>query len=235
MIFPRSVLLPYDTKKGKALPTGRVKFSLDQAKFTKSEGMGGMLVSISASSLEGGPFCIPKFEKFGFKLEEATYDGSDLSNSPSMTFPDGYNGDMSPGWKGIYIKNFEVYLPKSFRKDNQDAAEGEPAINNTNVDAEKIECVRSIGGKGILIDGTGFTGIVYFSNDCQGEYSARKWKFTLSNLELAFVQGEFMSGSLGGRIYTPLQDHDPTDNDPGAAGALVYTGMVEKDPVDESA
>ncbi len=218
IIFPRSVLLPYDATLRQAKPDGRVVFKLEQAKFTKTSGTRGIIAGISVVGQDGGPFCVPGFEKFGFKINNAWYDQHDTDNpkvnNVPMVFPENYQGDKGLTWSGIFIENFEVFLPKAFTKQANEAESGQ------------ITCLKSIGGKGILIDRTGFTGLVYYDNSCKvdSNYSAQKWNFTVSKVELEFLQNDFIKGTFGGGVSIPI--HEPSANQSSAL--INYLGTIEK-------
>lgn len=68
--------------------------------------------------------------EIGFNLSTAVFDFSDYRNSPNMAFPDNYQqqGWLMPSnvnlWRGVYIKNLDVSLPKQFKEVNCAAAGG---------------------------------------------------------------------------------------------------------------
>ena len=58
---------------------------------------------------------------FAFNLSSAVFDFSDYRNSPNVVFPQAYaEQNLMPGnpnlWRGVYIKNLEVALPRQIKK-----------------------------------------------------------------------------------------------------------------------
>ncbi|MTB52346.1 hypothetical protein [Lewinella sp. W8] len=77
-------------------------------------------------------FALTSYPDIGFNLTAAVFDFSDYRNSPNVVFPQAYldNGYLPPGnvnlWRGVYIRNLEVMLPKQFDRvaSNQTAPGG---------------------------------------------------------------------------------------------------------------
>ncbi|MFK8162461.1 MAG: hypothetical protein AB8H12_08355 [Lewinella sp.] len=66
-------------------------------------------------------FALTSYPDVGFNLTAAVFDFSDYRNSPSVVFPQAYiDNYLPPGnanlWRGVYIKNLEVVLPRQFEK-----------------------------------------------------------------------------------------------------------------------
>ncbi|SOE21243.1 hypothetical protein SAMN06298216_1714 [Spirosomataceae bacterium TFI 002] len=230
VIFPRSVLLPYDVATGKEKPDGRVIFALNEAKFTNESGTKGMIAGISVFGEDGGPFCVPGFTRFGFLLQEATYDASDWTNAEGMFFPQNYQGDKDVTWKGFYMRNFSIFLPKAFRSPEQDNPNQDVAAVNTSLESSNLNinndqagtstCSQIVQATNVIIDRTGFTGNVNYINCGGKELSAEKWKYTVTGVSLGFVQNDFQTGSITGTVSTPMQE----DNAPG--GKIAFVGVI---------
>jgi hypothetical protein len=84
VIFPTNVLLPYDIVKGIAIKDGtRVKFSLKEASFTKTDSGPNWLVGVDfgTNSSSTKLFCIPGMEKFGIEVTNVWYDNSNIGKT----------------------------------------------------------------------------------------------------------------------------------------------------------
>ena len=213
ILFPRSVLKPFDEATHTVIEDGRVELGF-QAAYTKQTLLKDILVGVTFPQ----PFCVAGFEKWGFKIQNASYDHSDLHNPVNdlMPFPDKYQGVKDKTWKGIYLGNVEVLLPKAFKKYSDESKISKvPSCGGT-----------SLGGKNILIDPTGFTGVVYYNKasctTAAEDVSAQRWKVTLDRIELTFLQNEFQKGEFGGRVSIPITDPDIDGND----GMLTYNGII---------
>jgi hypothetical protein len=64
-------------------------------------------------------FAINGLDKLCFEVNSANFDFSDFQNATNMVFPQGY-GNVVDGnsnlWRGIYIRDMNVYLPKEFKR-----------------------------------------------------------------------------------------------------------------------
>ncbi len=178
IVFPRSVLVPFNetTRTPVAAPA---RVAIDFAVET-TEGFRNILVGINASQA----FAVAGFERFGFKLKNLIIDLSDTKNG-MMVFPPTYEGDRDERWRGLFLQEFTVLLPTEFQRS----------------DGSKI----SLGGRSVLIDRSGFSGVVSYANETNPELcDASRWKLTLKSFDLEFVQNTPTRGRFAGGIETPL-------------------------------
>ncbi len=124
VLFSRDWIVPV-AANGDTLPTGRVQGSIQ----TIINDWNNMLVEISLPN-----FALASYPDVAFNLSNAVFDFSDYRNSPNVQFPPNYlETYLPPGnpnlWRGVYIKNLEVTLPKQL---SQPCAGGPPAGNNDN-------------------------------------------------------------------------------------------------------
>lgn len=215
IVFPTSVIKPYNEVTRTAITDGsRVMLDIN-ASYTKQSLLKDIMVGATFSQ----PFCVAGFEKWGFKIQDAYYDHSDTRNpiNNTMPFPTGYTGITDNTWKGIYLGKFEVLLPKAFKKyGSEENVAKIPSCNGT-----------SLGGRQILIDPSGFSGSVYYSKStCSTpaeDVSAQKWKLTLDEVSIDFVQNSFQKGTFKGRVAIPLTDPELDGQD----AMLEYAGLID--------
>ncbi len=142
VIFPRSLLVPC-TPNGDQIAdvTKKVTGSFN----TIVSDWNDILVNINLPR-----FQIAKLTDVVFTVSNATLDLSDKRNNPNVMFPTGYESRYmpypNPGmWRGVYIQNLDVMLPKAFSKKNS---------------TERI----SFGSNNLLIDNNGVSGSFYGKN-----------------------------------------------------------------------
>ncbi len=132
-------------------------------------------------------FAINGLDKLCFEVTNATFDFSDFQNATNMNFPQGY-GNVVAGntnlWRGIYIKNMKVFLPKEFKKKGR-------------TERTYFE------GQNILIDNWGFTGLVSANNVFQ-DGSASGWDFSLDRIEVNVQANVLRGASFQGAIALPV-------------------------------
>jgi hypothetical protein len=205
VIFPRNVVVPYDTTTGDANPTGRYSFL---ASALVKKGFRDMILELS--SMPSKPFAVAGFTKYGFKISGAVLDMSDLNDSPNAPltlFPPGYTNpdlDGSGRWRGVFFKEIAVVFPKQFEKDNPD-------------DQTKI-VINSL-----IVDRTGFTGKAIYNSSPGLVFAARKWQFSMKTFAIEFMQNKFVSGGFGGDFYTPING-SPTEE--GSVG-FGYASIIK--------
>jgi len=140
------------------------------------------------------PFAVTGYEDIKWNLNDLTIDLSD-TYTPSFSLPNGYSGpyansvNLTPQWRGVYIKNLTAYLPKSWSKDT-----------TKHISVEISEAI---------IDGNGFTGVIE-GNDVlpfdQGSMGG--WKFSVDNIQMVFVQNHIRGGGFGGYLNIPIMKDD---------------------------
>lgn len=124
VMFSRDWIVPV-SGSGDTLTTGRVQGSIQ----TVINDWNNMLVEISLPN-----FALKSYPDVSFNLSNAVFDFSDYRNSPNVQFPPNYlETYLPPGnpnlWRGVYIQNLEVTLPKQL---SQPCAGGPPAGNSDN-------------------------------------------------------------------------------------------------------
>ncbi|SMP34712.1 hypothetical protein SAMN06265346_11883 [Flavobacterium hercynium] len=157
---------------------------------------------------------------FEFMVSNAVLDLSDLKNSPGVAFPDYYfkNGLLMPSqesWKGIFIQNFRVGLPKEFQ---------------TGETASKQERV-TVGAQNLIIDRYGVSGTFYADNVFpleQGVTSKEKaWAYSLDHIDVTIAANTFVKANLNGQILLPISK--PTTekkSEKDASGKTTKAGLA---------
>ena len=143
------------------------------------------------------PFKVNKINDYGFLIEDAVLDFSDLKNPEGSQEFNRYirtnQPDESKTWQGILIKKIQVYLPREYKIQNS---------------KNRVVFAASFG----VIDATGFS-----SNFKEKNILALKdglaglWKFSVDEFGLVIKQSEFVSGSLTGEILLPIQSKEDED------------------------
>jgi hypothetical protein len=134
---------------------------------------------------------------FQFLVSNAVLDLSDLKNDPTVIFPEYYakNALLIPSlqaWKGVFIENFDVGLPKEFQ---------------TTDSASKNERIY-IGAQNLIIDKYGVSGTFYADNVFplnRGITSKEKsWAYSLDHIDVTIAANTFVKANLSGQILLPI-------------------------------
>jgi hypothetical protein len=132
-------------------------------------------------------FAIKGMERIAFKLDKAIFDMSDLRTSNLVEFPMGY-ANFPVGrkelWRGVYIREFEVILPKEFK----DRKANKPV---------------SFKAERLLIDNTGISGIVSGTNILETG-SASGWDFSIEKFEIELQSNSLRRAGFNGAIAIPV-------------------------------
>jgi hypothetical protein len=179
VLIPRKTLIPLT--EGTLEPMeGRVTCAF-KAKIVGS--VDNLVGSLSFKT----PFSAPSTNGFAYKVVNASFDISNSSNPSAMTFPTGYVGDQTDAWQGVYIQNFTVFLPKQFKKKGSTDRSSISALN-------------------VLVDKTGFSGIVEVNTPIISinEGSASGWAMSLDKIKVGVVQNALTEGSFEGQIRLPV-------------------------------
>lgn len=137
VLFSRDWIVPVDAQS-EPLSSGRVQGRVQ----TVIDDWQNLLVELSLPH-----FAPTDYPDIAFHLSTAVFDFSDFRNSPGMMFPKGYaERELPPGcpglWRGVFIKNLELSLPRQFRAKGCDEGPASPGGGD--------------GGVGmLLLDGTG--------------------------------------------------------------------------------
>ena len=143
---------------------------------------------------------LPKFQVNGldgwsFAVAEAVFDFSDSQNASNVVFPQNYDSpyflDGTPMlWRGFFIRELEITLPKEFNKKNQNSR-------------------TSFFANNVLIDEFGFTGTIGARNIIGiDEGSADSWKLSIDEISAQILKNEFIAGNLNGQIVVPSLETD---------------------------
>jgi hypothetical protein len=135
------------------------------------------------------PFQIAELKDFNFSVNHAVFDFSEQANSPIIEFPRDYkSSDFTDGnqlmWKGFFLKDLVVRLPKTFnRKDGKRS---------------------TIEAHNLLIDNIGLSGIFMATNIFSlNEGEMDKWGFSLDELSANITKNQLVSCGFKGTINVP--------------------------------
>lgn len=135
------------------------------------------------------PFTLKGLKEWSFKVSKAIVDLSDLKNADGMVFPQGYNNPniLTPQmWKGFYLENFTIKLPK--------------AISKTGTRTE-------VAATNLMIEHLGVSGIFQVNNLFNGKQGSMSgWDFSIDQLGIGFVCNQVNSGFLNGSLNIPIID-----------------------------
>jgi hypothetical protein len=182
---------------------------------------------------------------FQFLVSNAVLDLSDLKNDTAVKFPEYYtkNALLKPStesWKGIYVKTFDVGLPKEFK-----------TTDSTTSQDQRIH----IGAQNLIIDKYGVSGTFYADNvfplDRGITSEEKSWAYSLDHIDVTIAANTFVKANLSGQILLPItkyseQKPEVTSNDtkattivsaqPNASGAVVSSiAIPETKPATDTA
>jgi len=134
---------------------------------------------------------------FQFLVSNAVLDLSDLKNDPTVVFPEYYtkNALLVPNeqtWKGVFIRTFDVGLPKEFQ---------------TTESASSKERIR-VGAENLIIDKYGVSGTFYADNvfplDRGITSQEKSWAYSLDHIDVTIAANTFVKANLNGQILLPI-------------------------------
>ncbi len=177
--FPRDWFVP-DSVTG-AAGSDQVK-----ARFTTSIRKKGNWYA----ALDFDPFQLADLPGWGFRVQDAVLDFSDLGNAEGMRFPVDYRGDRTIRWKGFYLKRLHVRLPQEFQTYDDSTRRLTFAVQD------------------VLIDRTGLSGSLRAENIVRiTEGNLDEWAFSLDTVQIDLVSSSFSRGGLNGLIKVPIGDN----------------------------
>jgi hypothetical protein len=177
--FSRDYLVP-DKEDGSAGP-GRVKGNFK----TVINDWNDLIAEVSLA-----PFQVAKLKGFGFYVNRAVFDFSDLNNAPGMVFPEEYSSTMmmdgnSTLWQGFYLKELQIRLPTHFSSKNGGR--------------------KQIEGRDLLIDNLGFSGTLAAKKMLSLEEGTMSgWKFSLDSIGIKVVTNEIRAAAFNGQLHVPV-------------------------------
>jgi hypothetical protein len=179
--FSREKLLP-EGPDGNIISNPKTKV---KAEFeTKIVGWDDLMLEVDVT-----PFQVKDMKDFSFNVNKAVFDFSEAANAPSMTFPDGYKStDFLDGnknmWKGFFLKDLIVKLPKNLNKKS-----GERSI---------------IEAHNLLIDKIGVSGEFLATNTfTRDEGNMSKWAFSLDKISAKITKNQLVTCEFNGTINVP--------------------------------
>ena len=147
------------------------------------------------------PFTLKGLKDVSFTVLDATVDLSETANADNMVFPNGYQQSSSDTnqWKGFYLKQFTVKLPKELSPKNQQRT--------------------TISASNLVIDNSGISGLFNATNILSlGNSDMGGWQFSVDQLSVNIVQNHLNGGSIGGSLKIPLFENN----------ALVYNASLQE-------
>jgi hypothetical protein len=190
--FSNSILVPDSSS---STPNGKVIASFE----IHTSDIHDFITQVSIT-----PFTLKGLKDVSFTVLDATVDLSELANAPEMQFPAGYQQGSSDinQWKGFYLKQFTVKLPKELSPKNQDRT--------------------TISASNLVIDNSGVSGLFSATNVLAlGSSDMDSWQFSISQLSVSITQNHLNGGSMGGTLKMPLFENN----------ALVYNASFMEDTV----
>lgn len=154
------------------------------------------------------PFQVKGLKGVGFNINRAVFDFSDLHNAPGIVFPQEYQSSyfgagISPNlWRGFYLQEASVRLPKEFEKKGE---------------KERISFVVN----NLLIDEMGLSGTFSVKNLLKLESGDMDgWAFSIDNFSVKLVANQLTEAGFGGMMNIPILG----DNSALNYSALISTG-----------
>ncbi|MBN1112623.1 MAG: hypothetical protein JXA53_06875 [Bacteroidales bacterium] len=181
VLFSRKMLIPID-ETGKEIGGQKRVKGVFTADFVDAN---DLLVSVTID-----PFAVVGLKDFGFKISTASIDFSDNRNPIGMVFPNDYTsgGMITPGdelWRGIYIGEFKVILPKKLgnRSDGQQV---------------------TVSAKNLIIDDSGVSGSFVAENIITlDKGNLGGWRFSIDKIEANIVKNNFQKFGFQGKVELP--------------------------------
>ncbi len=191
-IMSRDWVIPTD-ENGDPLSEGRVTSHLQTVVYDLND----MLFDITIPA-----FVIKTMPDVAFNIQNAVLDFSDFRNSHNMVFPETYSQDNlllgNPNlWRGVYVKSFDVMLPRQFSQ------------RNCQNPSQEDNCRFTFGTEDLLIDEHGVSGYFYAENVFTlDDGKMDTWKFSLDHIEIDIVVNEVMAFGFAGEVGIPVANQN---------------------------
>lgn len=162
-------------------PLGRVSANF----FTKIRDWNDILCGINIPR-----FAINGFDGFIFDVKNAVFDFSDSNNHPLAQLPTRYISDYLSGpielWKGVFVSELMVTLPKQFSKNGS-------------------ETRVSFSSKNLIIDNNGLSGN-FMAEDLFSieEGNAGGWRFSVDKFGIELEANQLVGAGFSGQIGLPV-------------------------------
>ncbi|MCH5597983.1 hypothetical protein [Niabella ginsengisoli] len=185
VLFPKNLLVPVnDDNIADTVSDNRVRGSFKTVVTDWSD-------IIAEFSMQ--PFAIRGLEKFPIVVKDAIFDFSDVKNSSQVRFPTAYE-NLVPGnealWKGVYVSQLEISLPKEFQKEG----------NNRPI---------TFSAENMLIDNMGISGNFEATNILD-RGSASGWAFSVDRFSLNIRTNRLIAAGFEGYIALPISKQSET-------------------------
>jgi hypothetical protein len=196
--FSRDMIIPENPNGTQKLEPERVKVEFT----TYAQSLNDLMVAVTFP-----PFQVKGLKNFGFHIQQAYMDWSDLANPPGLQFPEGYTSPfiqagMPNLWQGFYLQRLDIKLPPSF--------------------AQRGNKQRlTIGVERMILDDQGFTGKLFAQNViAEGDMSG--WQYTLDKVAVELVTNQVKGFELAGLLSIPVVK--TKDGKPARFGYLAQRG-----------
>ncbi|MEN9609553.1 MAG: hypothetical protein RLZZ628_367, partial [Bacteroidota bacterium] len=179
LAFSRGLLVPLDANLD---PMADEKVKVKGTFKTVINDWNDMVATISLP-----PFAIKGLEKVGISVANAVFDFSDYQTPASIAFPVAYQNMLPPNknlWRGVYLSNTRIYLPKEFKTKN--------TSGRVYFQADSL-----------LVDNLGLTGRISVNNVFQTG-TASKWDFSVDKFEIEVLTNSLRSAGFAGAIALPI-------------------------------
>jgi hypothetical protein len=136
------------------------------------------------------PFQLKSLKGFGFEVQQAAFDFSDLNNPAGIVFPQNYSGleaygDLPELWQGFYFRQLILRLPPELKE------------------GERIQ----IMAQNLILDEEGLSGTFAAENLLDLEHGTiGGWAFSLDRVELNLVANSVTNAGIAGKITMPIMD-----------------------------
>jgi hypothetical protein len=187
----RNVLVPLDPVTLEEIP-GDVRYTIDVALTAAS--WSDIFIEVNGNNTK--PFAVAGYNDLKWKVSNLTFDFSYFRSSeavlpeffvpslPELQDPDIYDNKFKPEWKGVYMGNLTVYLPKSFTANNQP---------------------KSISVEHLMINDLGVSCMITGNNLINLDSgSIGGWAFSINDFYLKIWQTRLLGGGFGGKINVPV-------------------------------
>jgi hypothetical protein len=180
-------------------------------------------------------FQLKSLPEWGFTVDQAIVDMSDIANGGAMNFPPDYQSTSfidgnKNFWKGFYLREASVKLPPHFKLRSGPAAAA-PATGEADKNAPAPETRITISVNDVLIDNMGFTGTFGAKNLLplsNGDLNG--WNFSIDSVKVSLQASALKSGKLYGSIDVPMLKPEVTAKT-GTESAVVadfkYSAIIE--------
>lgn len=177
-------LIRYENADGSPNETDTVKVDFS----TSITEWADWLVTLDMVDENNRRYQFPEINDYSFKITQAVFDHSDLENDPSLIFPDAYSAnDQNTTWQGLYIKEFNMMMPRFIEKNNN----------------ERVEITAS----NILVDQHGVsTFLEAFKPLNKSEGKIGDWAFSVDYFAIELTASQLDSTALQGEILMPVSD-----------------------------